>query len=164
MSIALTYRPTQSDLIHAARAWEAQHWKAMRYIVAAGLFLCGAYLLNLSCGWGAIFMLLGVLEAFNLMPAAVLRAVWEFRSNPKFQEEFHVTFTTESMHFITESIDSTLKWSMFSKVIETNKAFILVYGKRMYSVIPKRAMDSESKVLEFRELLSKVIGTQQGNA
>ena len=165
MSIMISYQPTQSDLIHAARAWEGQHWKALRYIVSASLILCGSvFLFYLPYWWGALFILFGILEAFNLMPAAVIRAILEFRFNPKFREEFQITLTPESLHFLTNTVDSTLKWSIYSHVIETDKAFILVYGTRMYSVLPKRAIESESKVAELRALLSKVIGTQESNA
>lgn len=161
----ITYRPTQSDLIHAARAWEGQHWKVVRYLVSAVLIICGMFIV-ISSGpwWGTIFVFVGILEAFNLLPGAVLRAIIEFRMNPKFREEFQVTLTPECLHFRTATIDSKLKWSMYSNCIETDRAFILVYGKHMYSVIPKRALDSDSKVIEIRELLSSVIGTRKNNA
>jgi len=160
--MTITYRPTQADLIHAARTWEGQHWKAARYIVAAALIACGIFLV-ISSGlwWGALFVLVGLLEAFNLLPSAVLRAIIEFRTNPKFLEEYQLTLTTESLHFQTTTIDSTLKWTMYTGFLETSRAFILVYGKRMYTVIPKRALDNDAKIHEIRELLSSVIGTHE---
>jgi len=153
----ITYKLVLSDLIHAAREWEGRHWRAVRYTVAVILLACGSFLLISSeRWWGGIFVAFGVLEGFNLLPAAVVRAVIEFHANPKFREEFQLILTPESLHFCTATIDSTLKWTHYTQFFETPKAFILVYGKRMYTVIPKRALVDDSQLRELRELLSQV--------
>ena len=159
----ITYRATQADLVHAARAWEGRHWSIARYVVAASLLACGAFLiLGAGVWWGGVFVLLSLLEALNLLPAAVLRAMIEYRANPKFREEFQLTLTPEGLHFRTPSIDSALKWDLYSDFFETAKAFILVYGKRMYTVIPKRALDGDAQLRELRELLSGAIRDRAG--
>jgi len=161
-TMTITYRPSQADLIHAARTWEGQHWKAARYIVAGTMIACGIFLVTSSgLWWGTLFVLVGLLEAFNLLPSAALRAIIEFRTNPKFQEEYQLTLSSENLHFRTTTIDSTLKWTMYTDFLETSKAFILVYGKRMYTIIPKRALDNDTKIHEIRELLASVIGTNK---
>jgi hypothetical protein len=155
----ITFRPALPDLIHAARAWEGRHWRVARYAVAVGLLACGSFLLiNAERWWGGIFVAFGVLEAFNLLPAAVVRAMIEFHANPKFREEYQLTLTPESLHFCTTTINSTLKWTHYTQFFETQKAFILIYGKRMYTVIPKRALVHDSQLRELRELLSQVFG------
>ncbi len=160
--MTFTYQATQSDLIHAARTWEGQHWKAARYIVAAILIAYGVFvLIGSGLWWGALFVLVGLLETFNLLPGSIIRAIIEFRTNPKFREEYQLTFSTESLHFRTATIDSTLKWTMYTGFLETSKAFILVYGKRMYTIIPKRALDSDASSHELREFLCSVIGKQE---
>ncbi len=107
--------------------------------------------------WGALFVFLGILEASNLLPAMVLRAIIEYRSNPKFREEFQLRLTPENLHFRTPTIDSTLRWTHYSDFFESRRAFILVYGKRMYTVIPKRALNGEAQLPEIRDLLNRVI-------
>lgn len=160
--MTVTYRPSQADLVHAARTWEGRHWKTARYVVAAALCACGSFLVvGAGLWWGAQFVIVGLLEAFNLLPAAALRAMIEFRANPKFREEFQLTLTPESLHFRTATIDSTLKWTLYSEFFETDRAFILAYGKRMYTVIPKRALDNDSQSCEIRELLSCAIGMRK---
>ena len=156
--MTITYRPTLADLVHAARAWEGRHWSMARYVVAIALIGCGS-LLILGAGqwWGLVFVLFGVLEWFNFLPAAVLRAVLEFRANPKYREEYRLTLTPETLGFRTDTIDSTVKWTHYSRVVETDKAFILVYGKGMYTVIPKRALANDAQCHELRSLLSSVI-------
>jgi hypothetical protein len=70
----LVYRVSQSDLLHATRAWEGHHWRAGRYVVAALLALCGCVHLALgSFWWGGGFLAVGVLEAANLLPTSVAR-------------------------------------------------------------------------------------------
>jgi hypothetical protein len=162
--MTITYRPTQADLIHAARAWEGRHWRVARsYVVSAALFACGSVVLILGARrwWGGVFVLIALLEAFNLLPAAVLRAMIEFRTNPKFREEFELTLTPESLHFRTPMIDSTLRWTLYSPFFETGKALILVYGTRMYTVIPKRTLRNDAQLRELRELLSRAITARE---
>jgi len=159
--MTITYRPTQADLVHAARAWEGRHWRAVRYVVAAVLVACGSFLIvGAGSWWGGVFVLVGLLEAFNLLPAAVIRAMIEYRANPKFHDEVQLTLTPDGIHFRTSMIDSTLKWTLYSDYFETDRVFILIYGERMYTVIPKRALDGDAQVHEIRELLSSAIGAQ----
>jgi hypothetical protein len=159
--VTITYRPTLPDLVHAARAWEGQHWTAARYTVAIILVAFGVWL-GVGAGrwWGGVFVLFGLLEWFNLLPAAAVRAVLEFRMNPKFREEYQLTLTPESLGFRTATIDSTLKWTHYSRFFETGKAFILVYGRGMYTVIPKRALADEGELRELRDLLSRALANQ----
>jgi len=160
--MTLTYRPTQADLVHAARAWEGRRWRVARYVVAAVLVACGSFVVvGAGSWWGGVFVLVGLLEAFNLLPAAVIRAMIEYRANPKFRDEVQLTLTPDGLHFRTSMIDSTLMWTLYSDYFETNRAFMLVYGKRMYTVIPKRALDGDAQLREIRELLSSAIGAQK---
>lgn len=156
--MTIRYRPTQADLVHAARVWEREHWKGARYVVAGLLLACGVSILLVGRWWGGAFVLAGLLEALNLLPAAVVRAMLEFRANPKFREEYQLSLTPQALRFQTATIDSTLKWTHYSRFFETSKAFILVYGTRMYTVIPKRALGGDGQLGELRALLTDVIG------
>ncbi len=109
---------------------------------------------------GHYFPLVGVAELFNLLPASAIRAFIEFRSNPKFREEYQLTLTDEHLLFRTDTIDSTLKWTHYTDYYETAKAFILVYGKRMYTVIPKRALADNDQLEYVRSLFARVVAHQ----
>jgi hypothetical protein len=126
--------------------------------MAIALLAFGGFLvLDRAYPWAALFIILGLLEFFNLLPAAALRAFIEWRTNPKFKEEYQLTITPEHLHFKTATIDSTLKWTHYSNYIETSKAFILIYGQRMYSVIPKRALTGSEQPEQLRALLNNAI-------
>ena len=154
----IRYTPAQGELIRAARAWEGQHWPGARYIMAAFLLSSGGYLLYCDWAWwGALFCVFGLLEAFNLLPAAVLRTIIDFRMNPKFRNEYELTLTKENLRFRTASIDSTLSWDLYSGVIETEEVFILTIGGRMSTVIPKRAFPNNEQIQEVRQLLSAAV-------
>lgn len=156
--MTLTYRPALADLIHAARMWEANHWKIANRIVAGAMIVFGALLIYVNkYHWSALFIFLGVFEFFNLLPAAVIRACIEWQINPKFREEYQLSITREDLHFKTPTIDSTLKWTYYSSYLETSKAFILIYGKRMYTVIPKRVLSGPAELDELRAIFKDVI-------
>lgn len=156
--MTIRYMPARAELVHAARAWEGQHRPVARYIVAAFLLSSGGYFLYCAQPWwGVGFILFGFLELFNLLPAAVLRVLIDFRMNPKFRDEYELTLTRENLHFHTASIDSTLGWDLYSGVLETKQVFILLISERMSSVIPKRAFSDDRQVQEARELLSTAI-------
>jgi len=156
--MTIRYTPSREDLVHAARVWEGQHWWMARYLASAGLLCCGVFLLYCAQVWWAVpCFLFGLLEAFNLLPAAVLRALIEFRTNPKFRETYELTLEREGLHFRTPTIDSNIKWTHYSQVLETPKALILVYGRRMFTVLPKRAFSDQAQLQEARLLLSTAI-------
>jgi YcxB-like protein len=154
----ISYRPALGDLVHAARVWEANHWKLGRRFVATTLVAVGVFQAYAGAyAWAVVFVLLGVLEFFNLLPAAALRAYMEWKMNPKFREEYHLEFAPEHLRFRTATVDSTLKWTHYSGYLETDRVFILIYGKRMYTVIPKRALQGPEQVEQLRTLINHSI-------
>jgi hypothetical protein len=78
-----------------------------------------------------------------------------FRSDPKFQDEYLLQFSDGGIHFKTPQIDSLLQWSIYNRVLENERFFILVYGKNTISVIPKRAFSSANQVADFKEMLRR---------
>lgn len=107
--------------------------------------------------WTVIWFPLALAEWFHLLSPAKLRARLWFRSNPKFQEEYHLTFTPESIHFRTGSVDSTLRWTHYERVLESENLFLLTYGKGLYTLIPKRSFASDAAISAFRTLAHEQI-------
>ena len=156
--LTIEYKPKLSDLIHAARTWKGSRWKSPSIIIGILILLFGFYLIY--TGYlllGILMVLIGVADMFNILPEHLLAPVMEWNRNPKFKEQHRLTFTQDELRFKTDTIDSTLKWDFYSKCVETPKAFILIYGKRMYSVIPKRAFTDSSQMQEFRNLIATVL-------
>jgi hypothetical protein len=128
-------------------------------VVAVLLFVVGAYSVS-AVGlrwWTVIWFPLAVMEWFNLLTLDRLRTRIWFRRNPKFREEYCLTFSRESIHFKTAAIDSTLQWSHYERVMESSMLFLLMYGKGLYTLIPKRCFHSDDELNAFRVLLKEKI-------
>lgn len=128
--------------------------------VAVLIFGLGIYFV-VSAGlrwWTIIWFPLAVAEWFNLFSLIRWRTTIEFRRNPKFREEYHLTFSRDNVHFKTASLDSTLQWTHYERVIETPDLFLLMYGKGLYTLIPKRCLTSNEDINTFRSLLDQTIG------
>ncbi len=129
-------------------------------VVAVLLFGFGVYGL-ISVGlhwWTIIWFPLAVAEWFNLLSLSQWRTKIEFQRNPKFREEYHLTFSREHIHFKTASIDSTLQWTHYERAIESSDLFLLMYGKGLYTLIPKRCFQSSEEIDAFRTLIDQSIG------
>ncbi|WP_310481664.1 YcxB family protein [Chamaesiphon sp. VAR_48_metabat_403] len=129
-------------------------------VVAVLLFCFGVYgiiLVGLHW-WTVIWFPLAVAEWFNLVSLSQWRTKIEFQRNPKFREEYHLTFSREHIQFKTVSIDSTLQWTHYEHIIESPDLFLLMYGKGLYTLIPKRCFRSTQDINAFRDLLSQTIG------
>lgn len=107
--------------------------------------------------WTVIWLPLAIMEWFDLLSLTRWRTKIEFQRNPKFREEYHLTFSRENIHFRTASIDSTLQWTHYERVIESPGLFLLMYGKGLYTLIPKRCFGSEDELNAFQTLLKEKI-------
>ena len=128
-------------------------------VVAVLLFGFGIYYVA-SVGvrwWTVIWFPLAVAEWFDLLSLSRLRTKIDFQRNPKFREEYHLTFSRESIHFKTASLDSTLQWTHYERVIESSELFLLMYGNGLYTLIPKRCFKSNEEINAFRALVSQAI-------
>ncbi len=128
-------------------------------VVAFLLFGFGVYCV-VSVGllwWTIIWFPLAVAEWFDLLSLSQWRTRIEFQRNQKFREEYHLTFSRENIHFKTASIDSTLQWTYYERLVESPDLFLLMYGKGLYTLIPKRCFHSNKEVNEFRALINQVI-------
>jgi hypothetical protein len=76
-----------------------------------------------------------------------------FRREPKFKDEYSLTFTQESIHFKTEHINSVMQWSIYSKALIDAYSYVLYYGAGSISVIPKRVFQSADQQREFEQLI-----------
>jgi hypothetical protein len=104
---------------------------------------------------------LAALEFFNLLSIDPLIVRWQFKSTPKFNERNTIIFDVDGIHFRTPTIDARLKWETYSEMLENEKVFLLIYGKRMYSVIPKRAFQDGAESDRFRALVEQRLGARK---
>ena len=154
----LEFKNRLEDHLHAGRLCHSRSVLArVDKIVAVLLAAAGVTLVVMepSRGWAYLAFPLAVAEWFDLFSIRPLQIRVAFKANPKFQEAYTLRFSEEAIHFKTATIDSPLKWDHYRSCLESDRVFLLVYGRRMYTVLPKSAFTSPSWIDEFRKLLRK---------
>ena len=164
-TVSLSFDNVLADHLAAERLYyKSTVFAKVDKVVAAILLLMGAF-----STWGAgahwwtlVFFPLAFLEWFNLLSVRPLVIRRWFKHNPKFSETYHVVLDPGGIHFRTKSIDSRVTWEHYSKVLEDDRLWLLVYGMRMYSVIPKRVFKGDDEVARFRSLVAQNIVARRG--
>ncbi|HVI71060.1 MAG TPA: YcxB family protein, partial [Pyrinomonadaceae bacterium] len=142
--VHLSFRYTEEEYLAAIRSyfWRSKGLLA-RVIVSCLLFAIGLLLIDAWLGffipvWAdVILMFIAAVGFFHGYVIDLPRGC--FRGDPKFREEYNLTFSEEGIGFKTQSINSSIAWSLYTRVIENGSFYILVYGKNIHSlsIIPK---------------------------
>ncbi len=80
-----------------------------------------------------------------------------YQLNNKFKEEYHLTLTNESLFFKTNTIDSEIKWSLYTNVKENKDFVFLYYGKHSFTIIPKKEFNCKADLAAFIKLIEEKI-------
>jgi hypothetical protein len=131
-------------------------WKADK-VVAVLLLVFGIWLVS-AAGvrwWSVVWFPLAIAEWFNLLSVRHLQVRFFFKHNPKFLERYRLTFSDAGIDFKTKSLESTLAWTHYTRVLENDFVTLLIYGARMYTVIPRRAFSDASQHARFISLVRR---------
>ena len=161
-TVQLRFRHTEKEYLAAMRFYFL-HSKALmaRLIIIYVVFAAGMVLLQVVLGvvlpvWAniALIFLVG-LAWFHGLTIDVPRKY--FRGDPKFRDEYTLTFTDAGIAFKTQNASSTLAWSFYTALIENDSFYILTYGKNIHSlsILPKRAFQDSQQEKTFREMLRR---------
>jgi hypothetical protein len=157
-TIKLSFRYAERDYVRALRAHYASHLRLRLDIVVTIVLLGGGvYLwrspslhwLSLACVVIAGVFVLILITAFAVIPPLV------FRREPKFRDEYSLTFSPDGIYFQTAHIDSQLQWSMYSRALIDAHSYVLYYGSHQFTVIPKRVFQSVEQQQAFDQLLTQ---------
>ncbi len=159
-TINLSFRYMKIDYVRALRSHYASRLRLRLDIVFTVILVgIGAYLwrsptlhwLGLSCLVVAIAFALMLIAVFALIPRLA------FRREPKFRDDYSLTFSPDGIHFRTAHVDSHLQWSMYQRAMIDSHSYILYYGTFQFTVIPKRVFLSVEQQQEFEKLLAQHI-------
>ncbi len=158
-TINLKFRYLESDYVRALRAHYASRLRLRLDIaVIAAVVLLGAYEIRSGSGaFGTMMVCLAALFGMMLLAAFFIIPKLAFRREPKFRDDYALTFSTEGIHFQTAHVDSQLQWSMYTNALVDEQSFILYYGTRQFTVIPKRVFRDNAEREAFQELLARNI-------
>ena len=128
-TINISFRYTESEYVRAMRAHYASHLRLRLDIVLTIILVgVGAYLwrspslhwLGVSCVIVAVAFALLIAVAFTVIPPLA------FRREPKFRDDYSLTFSAEGIHFRTAHIDSQLQWNMYTWALMNAHSYILI--------------------------------------
>ena len=158
--INLSFRYVQSDYVRALRAHYASRLNLpLDLLVTVLLAGVGAYFWRSpSLHWlGVGSVVVSVGFAITLVAAFTIIPPLAFRNEPKFRDEYSLAFSSDSIHFRTAHIDSQLQWSTYSRALVDAHSYLLYYGSRQFTVIPKRVFQSPGQQQAFEELLTQSV-------
>jgi hypothetical protein len=156
-TINLSFRYAESDYVRALRAHYASHLRLrLDILVTIVLLGAGAYLwrspdlhwLGVACVALALVFAMILVAAFTVIPALA------FRREPKFRDDYSLGFSPEGIHFRTAHVDSQLQWGMYSRALVDAHSYVLYYGSRQFTVIPKRVFQNAEQREAFEQLLT----------
>lgn len=155
--IKLAFRYSEHEYAKALRSHYADRLRPrLDFIVAAFCMVVGVYTWRDSeLHWLSMFciaascVVMGILiVAFLVIPPLA------FRREPKFRDEYSLTFSDEGIHFVTQHIDSRLKWNLYSRALINRHSYVLYYGKHQFTVIPARVFADSIQQGAFERLLT----------
>lgn len=157
-TVSLLFRYAESDYVRAFRAHYASRLRVRLDIVAAIVVgLLGVYSWR-SPGyhWLSVVCLVASFAlGFMLFAAFVLIPPFAFRNEPKFRDDYSLTFSQDGIHFRTAHIDSQLQWSLYSRALIDKHSYVLYHGSRQFTVIPKRVFQNAEQQQLFEQLLTQ---------
>ena len=163
-SVQLNFKYTEEEYLAAVRlfVWRSKE-TLVRLVVTYILITFGIILLPLLIDlglplWAPISLLLLVGIAFFHGFLVDLPRRY-FRGDPKFRDEYSLSFSDEGIGFKTRNISASVAWSLYTGIIENESFYLLIYGKNIASVsiIPKRAFRDSKQEAAFREMVRRHI-------
>jgi hypothetical protein len=161
-AVELSFSFTEDEYVKASRTFYAGRYDAVFSLyLSVGVFMAGLLLAWLAADpyFGGSILVLGlVLLIRRFQWRWTLRR--QFRRNPKFSDEYRLTFSDEGIRYRSKAVDSKIGWDFYSGVWETRDFYFLVYGKDLFSLLPKRAFRGPHHEAAFRELLRRKLKAQ----
>lgn len=158
----IEYQCTAAEFGEAfGTAWNTLLRRLLRYwtIAAGGLLVLVAVWRLSVTGLNLSDVILGLIGVFWIGFMTFFRGRYarsHFAKHPNLQQPFQVDITDDGIRFASVHGVLDLRWSAYTKVIETKNLFVLYQGDCDFSFLPKRAFP-QGGLEEFRDLLLKKI-------
>jgi len=161
-SVHVSFSHTEKEYLAAVRFY---FWRSIelstRLIVTYVLFSAGLLLAVSLTGFPlplwvdfALVILVGVAWFHGYVVDLPRRY---FRGDPKFRDEYHLTFSDAGIQFQTQNMSSMIAWSFYTGVIENDRFYLLKYGNNIHSIsiLPKRVFPDSKQEAIFRQILRR---------
>lgn len=159
----ISYHITREDFIDAQKLHRSKGPSPLgRAIVLIGKILVG----------GSILVLIALAAVdrdrklwANLAPLIILLVLWLlgmlvwvpfnwrrcYAKDRRLQQEFTADISEEGVHLKSLDFDANLKWSLYLRLLESDRLFLLYQTGRMFNLLPKAAF-GPGEIEEFRQL------------
>ncbi len=157
--ISLRFKYTEEEYVAAMRLYMMRSADFITRLTICGLYAVAVIFLFTWLGFSVdtevilLFILAACLPFLIAFLHLFVLPRQRFRSDPKFKDEYFLQFSEDGIQFKTAQIDALIQWSLYTKVLENDRFYLLIYGKSMISVIPKRAFSSAAQEASFDALL-----------
>ncbi|MEN9934381.1 MAG: hypothetical protein RLZZ387_960 [Chloroflexota bacterium] len=156
--LVLRYTQQIDELMHAVRLYQRSTRKHQVYKLLGLLtmFLGAWTFLRSGIELGPVLLLiLGAFLWFDPVPLVVLGA--GLRNSPVVKEPYETLIDARGTHFKIGKNRVSRTWDKYNGFLESDRVFVLVYGRWAYSVIPKRALEGAEQAAALRATLKKHI-------
>lgn len=165
--ISLRFKYTEEECVSASRFYLLRSTDFLFQLVIISLVMAGVLFIQLFDVESVItfsLIFVCVIWLFLWLFALFVTPRQKFRSDPRYRDEYFLQFSEDGIQFKTSQIDALIQWSLYTKVLESDKFYLLCYGKNMVSVIPKRAFSSAAQEAAFDALLRTKLRTPRPEA
>jgi len=149
------FKRTLSDHIHACRVYQAKTRTAkLDKVISVFCFVMGCLTIyNYGIRWWTLgFFPLALVHWFDIVTP--LRVWMSIKRNIKlYTGEYELIFDHEGVHAKSGVLGGYVSWEGYNTVLESDKVFLLVYGRWFYTIVPKRVFADEKEMGVFREML-----------
>jgi hypothetical protein len=161
----ITYRVSEADYLDAHDLFVAHEpWfrrASRRLLPWLGALIILLPLVSLikaphnSPGLAVITLLFGL---YMIYCGFALRLYFRklYRRDRRLQFDSTAEFGEDGIHVITPDSDSQMKWSLFIRILESDRIFMLFHAQWIFSIVPKSAF-APGEVDAFRELARRKI-------
>jgi hypothetical protein len=162
-TVHLSFRYTEQDYVRAMRAHYASRLR-LPFDINNILLVAfvGAYEWELGAqGFGITLLCVSGILALKLVAPFAVIPIITFRSQPKYRDDYSLSFSPQGIHLQTTHIDSDFKWDEYTSALVDEHSFILYCGSQQFTIVPKRVFQDVSQRKSFEQLLvqnvSKVV-------
>lgn len=159
-SLNLKFKYSEKEYAEAVRWYYSKSFNIkVDIIISVILIFLGSlfWITGNDTSLNKILVLLGCILLLMILYVLYVNPKRAFKQEPKFRDEYNLSFNDERILFKTEHINSTIDWNHYSQVKENKDFFYLIYGKYMFTIIPKRTFMSKKDEEIFRKLVEEKI-------
>lgn len=155
-TVQLVFQYTQREYVKAGQQYLIANKTIRKYdavlFALFALFATG-YLFLSSFGTLSIvmFLLMLIVTGVAIFLYFFVPAL-KFKGASKYHEAYAMTFSPEAITWKTASVESELKWTVYSALWESDDFYFLIQGPQMYTLIPKRAFAGPEEKQAFEEM------------